>query len=47
MDAGDIMHFSVLGSSIVVLGNADLMEEYLNKRSAITSSRKYSVLIEL
>ncbi|KAI0752762.1 CyP450 monooxygenase [Daedaleopsis nitida] len=44
---GDILHFRVLGSSIVVLGNAEVIMEYLDKRSANTSDRKQSILIEL
>lgn len=45
--AGDILHLNVLGDSTVVLGNAELALEYLEKRSAVTSDRKQSALIEL
>ena len=45
--AGDILHLNVLGDSTVVLGNAELALEYLEKRSSVTSDRKQSALIEL
>ena len=45
--AGDILHLNVLGDSTVVLGNAELELEYLEKRSSVTSDRKQSALIEL
>ena len=45
--AGDILHLNVLGDSTVVLGNAELALEYLEKRSAVTSDRKQSALVEL
>ena len=45
--AGDILHFRVLGTSIVVLGSADVIFEYLDGRSANTSDRKQTPLIEL
>ena len=45
--AGDIIHFRTMGNSIVVLGSASMIMEYLDKRTANTSDRKQSVLIEL
>ncbi|KAH9929089.1 cytochrome P450 [Epithele typhae] len=44
---GRIVHFRVFGQSIVVLGSADVIFEYLEKRSSNTSGRKQSPLIEL
>ncbi|RDX45817.1 cytochrome P450 [Lentinus brumalis] len=44
---GDILHFRILGHSIVILGSAELMTQYLDKRSANTSDRKQTPLIEL
>ncbi|KAI0697651.1 cytochrome P450 [Cerioporus squamosus] len=44
---GNILHFRILGDSLVVLGSASVIMEYLDKRSANTSDRKESVLIEL
>ncbi|RDX45826.1 cytochrome P450 [Lentinus brumalis] len=44
---GDILHFEVLGDSIVVLGSAEVIMEFLDKRSANTSDRTENVLIEL
>lgn len=46
--SGDIVHLRVLGQSIVVLGSADIVFEYLDsKRSANTSDRKQTPMIEL
>ncbi len=45
--SGDILHFEVLGDSIVVLGSAEVIMEFLDKRSANTSDRTENVLIEL
>ena len=36
-----------MGNSIVVLGSASMIMEYLDKHTANTSDRKQSVLIEL
>ncbi|KAI0752864.1 cytochrome P450 [Daedaleopsis nitida] len=44
---GDVLHFRVLGQSTVVLNSARVMTEYLNKRSANTSDRKQTALIQL
>ncbi|KAI0767311.1 CyP450 monooxygenase [Fomes fomentarius] len=44
---GDIMHFEVLGQHIVVLGSSDAIFEYLDRRSANTSSRRQTPLIEI
>ena len=41
------MHFRVLGQSMVVLGSADAIFEYLDKRSANTSDRIQTPMIEL
>lgn len=37
---GEVMHLHVLGQSIVVLGTAKVVLEYLEKRSAITADKK-------
>ena len=44
---GDVMYFQVLGQSIVVLGSSGAIVEYLDKRSANTSSRIQTPMIEL
>ncbi|KAI0705408.1 cytochrome P450 [Earliella scabrosa] len=44
---GDILHLRIFGQSIVVLSSADVMFELLDKRSATTSDRKDSPMIEL
>ena len=44
---GDIIHVRVLGQSMVVLNSAAVIDEYLEKRSAITSDRKQTPLIAL
>ena len=41
------MYFQVLGQSIVVLGSSGAIVKYLDKRSANTSSRVQSPMIEL
>ena len=41
------MYFHVLGQSIVVLGDADVVDEFLDKRSANTSDRAESQIVEL
>ncbi len=41
------MHFQVLGQHIVVLGSSDVIFEYLDKRSANTSDRKVTPMLEL
>ncbi|KAI0752766.1 cytochrome P450 [Daedaleopsis nitida] len=42
-----LVHVQIMGQSIVVLNNADVIDEYLDKRSAITSDRKQSHMVEL
>ncbi|TBU63516.1 O-methylsterigmatocystin oxidoreductase [Dichomitus squalens] len=44
---GDIIHLRVLGQHIVVLGSAQAIYDYLDKRSANTSDRVQSPMIEL
>ncbi|TBU24746.1 cytochrome P450 [Dichomitus squalens] len=44
---GDILHLRVFGQSTVVLGSADVIHQYLEKRAANTSDRKQSPMIEL
>ena len=44
---GDVLYFQVLGQSIVVLGSADVVKEYLDKRAANTSDRVQTPMIEL
>ncbi|KAI0767393.1 cytochrome P450 [Fomes fomentarius] len=44
---GDVVHFRVFNSSIVVLGSADVVQECLEKRSTITSDRPHSHIFEL
>ena len=44
---GDIIHFQILNSSIVVLGSVDVIQECLEKHSAVTSSRQQSHMFEL
>ncbi|TBU36865.1 cytochrome P450 [Dichomitus squalens] len=44
---GDIIHLRVLGQHIVVLGSAQAIYDYLEKRSANTSDRVQSPMIEL
>ena len=45
--SGDVIHFRVLGQSIVVLGSTDAISEFLEKRSATTSDRQQCVNVEL
>ena len=45
--AGNIVHFRVLGQSIIVLNGADDVIELLEKRSATSSDRPQSPMIEL
>ena len=44
---GEIMHFRVLGQSIVVLGSPDVIFDFLEKRSANTSDRQTSIVMEM
>ena len=44
---GDIVYLQVLGQSIMVLGSPEVIFEYLDKRSANTSSRAQTPMIEL
>ena len=44
---GDIVHVRIWGQSTIVLGSAQVIEEYLEKKSTITSDRHQSPLIEL
>ncbi|KAH9889914.1 cytochrome P450 [Cubamyces lactineus] len=44
---GDIVYLEVLGRPIIVLGNPNVMAEFLEKRSAITSDRVKTVLMEV
>ncbi|RDX45842.1 cytochrome P450 [Lentinus brumalis] len=44
---GDILHLQVLNKHIVVLGSADIISEYLEKRSANTSDREHTIMLEL
>ncbi|KAI0767392.1 cytochrome P450 [Fomes fomentarius] len=44
---GDVLHFRVFNSSFIVLGSADVIQECLEKRSAITSDRPHSHMFEL
>ena len=41
------MYFRVLGQPYVILNTADLVLEYLNKKSAITSDRPQSPLLKM
>ena len=45
--AGSIVHFRVLGQSIIVLNSADDVIELLEKRSATSSDRPQTPMIEL
>ena len=45
--AGNIVHFRVLGQSIIVLNSADDVVELLEKRSATSSDRPQTPMIEL
>ena len=44
---GSIVHFRVLGQSIIVLNSADAIYELLEKRSATSSDRLQTPMIEL
>ncbi|OSD07446.1 cytochrome P450 [Trametes coccinea BRFM310] len=44
---GDIVYVEVFGRPMLILGNPDVMLEFLDKRSAISSDRVPSPLIEL
>lgn len=44
---GDILHFRVLGQSVVVLGSPEAIFECLDKRSANTSDRVQTPMTEL
>ncbi|KAI1792486.1 cytochrome P450 [Ganoderma leucocontextum] len=46
-ELGDVLYLKVLGQPIVVLGSAEAIFEYLDKRSANTSDRVQSPMIEL
>lgn len=41
------MHFTVLGETFVVLNDAALIDEYLEKRSANTSDRTQTPLLKM
>ncbi|KAI0332175.1 cytochrome P450 [Cubamyces sp. BRFM 1775] len=41
---GEVVYLEVLGRSMIILGSADVMNEFLEKRSAITSDRPPSPL---
>lgn len=42
-----MVHFRIFGQSIMALNTADVIDELLEKRSAITSDRKDSSLVYL
>ena len=44
---GSMVHFRIFGQSIMALNTADVIDELLEKRSAITSDRKDSSLVYL
>ncbi|KAI0767318.1 cytochrome P450 [Fomes fomentarius] len=44
---GVILHFRVMGQSIVVLGSSDVIFEYLDQRSSNTSDRRLSATMKL
>ncbi|RPD61603.1 cytochrome P450 [Lentinus tigrinus ALCF2SS1-7] len=44
---GNIVHVNILGQHMVALNTADVIDELLEKRSAITSDRKDSILVDL
>ncbi|KAM5536777.1 hypothetical protein V8D89_009495 [Ganoderma adspersum] len=46
-ELGDVVYLQVLGQSIMVLGSPEVIFEYLDKRSANTSSRAQTPMIEL
>ena len=45
--AGDLLHFRILGQSILVLGSPNAITELLEKKSSNTSDRKQTPMIEL
>ena len=45
--AGDIVHVRVLGQSIVALGSPEVIGEFLERRSSVTSDRVQSPLYKL
>ncbi|KAI0697657.1 cytochrome P450 [Cerioporus squamosus] len=47
MTYGNIVHVRVFGQSVVALDDADVIDELLEKRSAITSDRKVTPIVEL
>ena len=47
ISVGSIVHFRVLGQSIIVLNSADAIYELLEKRSATSSDRLQTPMIEL
>ncbi|KAI0767308.1 CyP450 monooxygenase [Fomes fomentarius] len=44
---GDIVYFNIIGRHIIVLGSPNVIFEFLEKRSANTSSRRQTPLIEI
>ncbi len=44
---GDVVYLRVLNSTFVILGSADVIQECLEKQSAITSDRPHSHMFEL
>ncbi|KAI0698980.1 O-methylsterigmatocystin oxidoreductase [Cerioporus squamosus] len=44
---GDIVHLRILNKHIVILGSPDIIFEYLDKRSANTSDREHTIMLEL
>ncbi|RPD61615.1 O-methylsterigmatocystin oxidoreductase [Lentinus tigrinus ALCF2SS1-7] len=44
---GDIVHLQILNTHIVVLGSPEVIFEYLDARSANTSDREHTVMLEL
>lgn len=47
MPAGDVVHLSVFGERIVVLGSERAIVDLLDKQSAVTSDRQQNPMIEL
>ena len=47
LSPGNIIHFRILGQSIMVLGSPDVITEFLEKHSANTSNRVQTPLIDL
>ncbi|TBU24748.1 cytochrome P450 [Dichomitus squalens] len=43
----DILHLRMFGQSMIVLGSAEIIHQFLEKRAANTSNRKQSPMIEL